>query len=162
MSAARPSPAVRDVSDTDLLEPIRDVSHEVIQLLAPEVVAAELGPSTFWPLHHLDRGTERHPGELARRLGVTPATCTTAVDHLVAHGYVVRRPSERDRRQIVLVVTPKGHRTLEAVWRRFDASLREVLVGIPPEDIAVTARTLRTIATQLRAEGPGRPAEDRE
>jgi len=161
MSAARPTSVLRAVSDTDLLEPIRDVSHAVIQLLAPQVVASDLGPSTFWPLHHLDRGTERHPSELARRLGVTPATCTAAVDQLVERGYVVRRPSERDRRQIVLVVTPKGHRTLEAVWRRFDASLREVLEGIPPEDIAVTARTLRTIAEQLRAEGSVGSGEDR-
>ena len=162
MSSARSIPALRDVSETDLLEPIRDVSHEVIQLLTPGVVAADLEKSTFWPLHHLDRGTERHPSELARRLGVTPATCTAAVDHLVARGYVVRRPSERDRRQIVLVVTPKGHRTLEAVWRRFDASLREVLEGIPPGDIVVTARTLRTIATRLRTEGVDSTGEDRE
>jgi DNA-binding MarR family transcriptional regulator len=159
MSAAHPTTAVRDHSETDLLEPIRDISHALIQMLAPQVVAAGLLPSTFWPLHHLDRGKERHPGELARRLGVTPATCTASVDQLVERGYVVRRPSEGDRRQIVLVVTPKGHRALESVWRRFDASLREVLAGIPDEDIAVTAQTLRTISAQLRKDGPSAPEE---
>jgi DNA-binding MarR family transcriptional regulator len=74
---------------------------------------------------------------------------------------VVRRPSAEDRRQIVLVVTPKGHRALEAIWRHFDASLREVLAGIPPEEIAVTARTLRTIADHLRTESPSSAGEDR-
>ena len=161
MVAVPPGAEVRELTETDLLEPIRDVSHAVIQLLAPQVVAADLGPSTFWPLHHLDRGKERHPSELARRLGVTPATCTASVDQLVERGFVVRRPSERDRRLVVLVVTPKGHRTLEAVWRRFDSSLREVLAGIPSEDIAVTARTLRTIATQLRNEGVPAAVGDR-
>jgi DNA-binding MarR family transcriptional regulator len=161
MSASAPAATKHAVSETDLLEPIRDVSHAVIQLLAPQVIAMDLAPSTFWPLHHIDRGRERHPGELARRLGVTPATCTASIDQLVERGYVVRRPSESDRRQIVLAVTPKGHRTLETVWRRFDASLREVLVGIPTEDIAVTARTLRSIADQIRAEPPGPSGEDR-
>jgi len=160
MAAGASSASAREFSETDLLEPIRDVSHAVIQLLAPHVVASEMGPSTFWPLHHLDRGQLRHPGELARRLGVTPATCTSTVDQLVERGYVVRRPSERDRRQVVLAVTPKGHRTLETVWRRFDASLREVLVGISPADIEVTARTLRTIATKLRHEAAPLGKED--
>jgi len=150
MAATSGTLTASEVSQTDLLEPIRDVSHTVIQLLAPHVVAVGLDPHTFWPLHHLDQGKIRHPGELARRLGVSPATCTASMDRLVAQGYVVRRPSEDDRRQIVLVVTPKGHRTLESVWRRFDVSLRKVLVGIPPEDIVVTARTLREIAAQLR------------
>jgi DNA-binding MarR family transcriptional regulator len=138
------------VTETDLLEPIRDVSHAVIQRLVPAVLASGLDKATFWPLHYLDRGNERHPGELARRMGVTPAACTSSVDQLVEGGYVVRRPSDDDRRQIVLVVTPKGRRTLDAVWRRFDASLESVLAGIPRDEVAVTARTLRTIASRLR------------
>jgi DNA-binding MarR family transcriptional regulator len=157
MSAVRS--ALRDAPPTDLLEPIRDVAHAIVQLVAPEVAAAGLAPSTFWPLHHLDRGEERHPGELARRLGVSPATCTATVDQLVERGFVTRRPSERDRRQIVLVVTPKGHRTLESVWRKFDASLHEMLAPIPAEDIAVTARTLRALTAQVRRRGAPSPKE---
>jgi DNA-binding MarR family transcriptional regulator len=153
MAPERLTSSALAVSETDLLEPIRDVSHTVIQLLAPHVAAAGLDPHTFWPLHHLDRGQIRHPGELARRLGISPATCTGSVDRLVEQGYVVRRPSEGDRRQVVLAVTAKGHRTLESVWRRFDRSLREVLVGIPPTKIAITAETLRAIAAQLRTRG---------
>ncbi|HTT14988.1 MAG TPA: MarR family winged helix-turn-helix transcriptional regulator [Thermoplasmata archaeon] len=158
MSALPSLAAPRSAAKTELLEPIRDFSHGVVQLLKPEIVATGLAPSAFWPLHHLDRGPERHPGELARRLGITPAACSASVDQLVAGGYVARRPSERDRRQILLVVTPKGHRTLEAIWKKFDASLRDLLTGIPEEDVAVTARTLRTLAQRLQAERPA-PAE---
>lgn len=141
-----------DASETDLLEPIRAVSHAIIHRLTPIVVASGLAPSTFWPLHYLDRGKERHPGELARRMGVSAPACTSSIDQLVALGYVVRRPSVDDRRQVVLAVTPKGRRALEAVWRRFDASLGSVLAGFRPEEIEVTARTLREIAERLRLE----------
>lgn len=145
-----PPSNLRLPSEPDLLEPIRDVSNAVMHLLGPPVVAAGLAPSTFWHLHHLERGHERHPSDLARRLGVTPAACTSAVDHLVDHGYVVRRASAADRRQILLEVTPKGRRTLDAIWRQFDASLREVLAGVPARDLAITARTLREISDRLR------------
>lgn len=150
MSVAAPRLVERPVSSRDLVEPIRDVSHEILRLIVPEMVAEGMAPSTFWPLHHLDRTKERHPSRLARRLGVTPAACTASVDQLVERGYVVRRPSEADRRQIELAVTPKGHRALEAVWRGFATSLEERLVGIPPDELAVTARTLSTVARILR------------
>jgi len=161
VSAVPPPRTTGEVSQTDLLEPIRDVSHAVIQLLAPRLIEAGLDPHTFWPLHHLTQGEIRHPGELARRLGVSPATCTATVDRLVVMGLVVRQPSEGDRRQVVLVVTPKGHRVLDAVWRRFDVALREVLVGIPSRDLAVTGRTLRAISEQLRSGGFASSRENR-
>ena len=143
-------------TETSLLEPIHDVAKAMVQRSIPAIVAAGLGPSTFWHLHFLDRGKERHPSEIARRMGVTPAASTSSVDLLVDLGYVVRRPSERDRRQVVLVVTPKGHRTVEEIWRGFDTSLRGVLRGVSSRDVETTARTLRTVAARLRAEAPGR------
>lgn len=146
-SAVALRPVIRE---TDLLEPIRDMSHALIHRLNPLLEPSGLAPSTFWPLHHLYQGRERHPGELARRLGITPAACTALVDQLVDAGYVLRRPSQRDRRQVVLEVTPKGQRKIEAIWRGFGTTLRDVLEGVPPEDLATTARTMRSIASRLR------------
>jgi DNA-binding MarR family transcriptional regulator len=151
-------PNAARLSESALLEPIRDIWHAVIQRLLPAVAAAWLGPSTFWQLYFLDRGKERHPGELARRIGITPGACTASVDQLVELGYVLRRTSVSDRRQIELVVTPRGHRALDVVWRSFDASLRGVLEGLPPEEIVATARTLRAISGRLRHDaGAPRP-----
>ncbi len=158
MSAVASSARVRAPHDTDLVEPIRDISHAMTELFGDRFAATGLRSNTFWPLHHLERTEARHPRDLARRLGVTPATCTTLVDQLVELGYVARRTDEQDRRQIDLVVTPKGHRMLETIWRDFDATLKEILADVPPEDIAITARTVRTIAEQLRnriAASPG-------
>jgi DNA-binding MarR family transcriptional regulator len=152
MTGAASTVVRREAFETELLAPIRDVSHAVLRLLVPHIVAAGMEKSTFWPLHYLDGGGQLHPGALARRLGVTPATCTASVDQLVELGYVARRPSVQDRRQIELRVTPKGHRALEGVWRNFDGALKEVLVGLPPADVTVTARTLATIAARLRTE----------
>ncbi len=142
----------RSTSEAELLEAIRDVSHTVVARLMPQAISEGLNAPTFWHLHHLERSGVKHPGELARRLGITAAACTWSVDQLVGLGLVDRHPSEADRRQIVLAVTPKGKRTLAAVWRRFDASLESALATLPPQEVAVTARTLRTLATHLRLE----------
>lgn len=160
MTAVASNP--RPLSDTDLVEPIRDIAHAMTELFGDEFATTGLRSNTFWPLHHLERTEARHPRDLARRLGVTPATCTTLVDQLVELGYVARRTDEQDRRQIDLVVTPKGHRMLETIWREFDATLKEILADVPPEEVAVTARTVRKIADELRNRiaapaGRGRP-----
>lgn len=157
---ADPSPLCEAV-ESELLEPIRDVSHAIKTRLTPFVVGEGLMPATFWALHHLDRGASRHPSELARRLGVTPAACTAAIDSLVELGFVERRHSEKDRRQVVLGVTPRGRRVLESVWRRFDTSLREALSRVPSTDLTATVRTMRTLTAQLNEQTERAAAEAR-
>lgn len=53
------------------------------------------------------------PKGLAQQMGVTQATVTSVVDKLVARGMVERRPSETDRRQTNVVLTPGGRGALE-------------------------------------------------
>lgn len=48
------------------------------------------------------------PGQLARRLRVTPAVITGLLDRLERHGYVRREADPEDRRRLRLVVTESG------------------------------------------------------
>lgn len=150
MSASIVSRSVPPALEADLLEAIRDVSPAIVHRLVPFAVAEGLGAPTFWPLHYLARGKDLHPGDLARRFGITPATCTWIMDQLVALGFVVRRPSHEDRRQVLLSVTPKGRRALTAIWRKFDESMDELLVGVSSRDVETAAQVLRTIADRSR------------
>jgi DNA-binding MarR family transcriptional regulator len=145
------SSLVHTSAPTELLEPIQELSHSIIRRLKPFMASAGLAPSTFWPLHHLDRAGVVHPGDLARWLGATPATCTATIDQLVELGLVRRSRSETDRRQVELQVTPQGHKILETVWRNFDGALREGLAGVPAADVAATVRTMRTLSAQMLA-----------
>ncbi len=60
----------------------------------------------------------RGPAELADMAGVTRATMTGLVDTLEKDGYVRREPDPRDRRAMLVHLTPKG-----------EAFTREVLPG---------------------------------
>jgi len=72
-------------------------------------------------------------GPLAAALGVAPSTATRMVDRLVKKSLVRRRTSPRDRRQVVLALTPAGRRLIEEVTERRRAEIARVVATIPPE-----------------------------
>jgi len=157
--AARTRTPTRDRDG--LMDAVRDAQRALVAHVMPEVVARGLTPHQFWPLYYLARGSESHPAELARRLGVTKPACTASVDQLVAAGLIVRRPSAADRRQVVLAVTPKGRRALSAVWREVDGWIEEATAGVSDADVATTARVLRVVAEQLQTRRPTGPKAGR-
>ena len=58
---------------------------------------------------------ERNPmNVVAARLGVTLATLTTAVNKLVAKGFVERTRAEDDRRKVMVSLTKRGRQVLRA------------------------------------------------
>ncbi|MGW8538860.1 MarR family winged helix-turn-helix transcriptional regulator, partial [Rhodococcus qingshengii] len=48
------------------------------------------------------------PGELARRLGLTPAAMTHRIDRMVAEGLVTRDRDEANRVRVIVEITPEG------------------------------------------------------
>ncbi|HIU04119.1 MAG TPA: winged helix-turn-helix transcriptional regulator [Candidatus Coprousia avicola] len=55
-----------------------------------------------------DQGTEMNPSVLADTLGYTRPRMTRILDSLVSKGYVERKNDERDRRKVLVRVTPEG------------------------------------------------------
>lgn len=69
------------------------------------------------------------PGELARRCSISSSATTAALDGLVREGYCVRTHSERDRREVLVQVTPAGMDALAAAQAGATEALRELLDG---------------------------------
>ena len=69
------------------------------------------------------KGGSSTPKALATQMGVSQATITGLVDKLVKEGMVERAQSSMDRRQINVVLSPKGEATLDrapdALQQRF-------------------------------------------
>lgn len=51
--------------------------------------------------------------ELAKQMGLTTGTITLMVDRLEKHGAAARKPHDKDRRSILVVLTPKGEALFE-------------------------------------------------
>jgi DNA-binding MarR family transcriptional regulator len=68
-------------------------------------------------------------GELAERLQIKHHSTVGLADRLVEEGYVHRIASSRDRRQVLLALTPHG----DAVLEKLSAAHREQLQQIGPQ-----------------------------
>ncbi|MCH6267262.1 MarR family winged helix-turn-helix transcriptional regulator [Neobacillus citreus] len=68
----------------------------------------ELGVSHILVLGHLKENGKSRPSDLAKTLGLTPATLTHLSEKLVKKKLAVRVTDESDRRIIYLQITDKG------------------------------------------------------
>lgn len=90
-------------------------------------------------------------GDLARRLGITPATATAAANRLVRNGWVVRVPDQDDRRVIRLAVTPHGRRMHEGYEVHREQLATSVLSRLSRDEATTLVNLLERIAVDRHA-----------
>jgi DNA-binding MarR family transcriptional regulator len=88
---------------------------------------------------------EMSPGRLLRETLVTSGTMTNRVDRLAARGLVERLPDPRDRRGVLVRLTPDGRSTVDDAFEALLEAERTFLAGLPEKDQAKLAALLRTL-----------------
>lgn len=97
-------------------------------------------------LGHLDRGRVVPIGDLARRLRVSAATASLAIDRLVRLRCVRRSRDPGDRRRVLLKLTALGA-NLRATYSDLDpARVRLLLDRLAPAERATTVSACQLIA----------------
>jgi DNA-binding MarR family transcriptional regulator len=71
--------------------------------------------------------------ELAEMLGVSPPSASAMVDRLVEKGILLREQSRKDRRKVVVSVSPDAVHTLENIEENILKSFVRLVEGIGPE-----------------------------
>lgn len=82
-----------------------------------------VNPTGLDAMGHLVMSGPLSPGELSRRLDLTTAATTAAIDRLVALGHVTRAPHPTDRRSLLVVPT-------EASVQRAMSRLAPMIAGV--------------------------------
>ena len=85
-------------------------------------------------------------GHLAEPLGTDTAGLTRLIDRLEAKGLVARRTSERDRRAVVIELTPAGEALiphLTSAFRRVHQRLQDAMPAEHMEQFQESVRRLR-------------------
>ena len=83
---------------------------------------------------------------LAREAAMTTGGFTRLADRLGAAGLIDRRGSDQDRRVVYATLTPAGLREARRLERRYQAALREEVLGVlSPREIRLLADTLRPL-----------------
>ena len=90
--------------------------------------------------------------ELARQLGVTPATLSGIVDRMVAQGYATRTEDPHDRRIRRLHASPTGRAAMEEIMDSGTKAQRRLFDRLDDETLEMIETVLYRIAEAARAE----------
>ena len=92
---------------------------------------------------------ELSPGQLVAETLVTSGTMTNRVDRLLTRGYVERHPDPRDRRGVIVRLTPEGMKAVDAALDDLLDHERTLLAELPRADRGSLAGQLRALLVSL-------------
>lgn len=98
-------------------------------------------------LDHLDEIDPTTVNDLARHMGVTPATMSLAIDRLERKGYVVRNRDTADRRRVHVRLTSAGVRIREASSVLDPARVKSLLARLTAAERNAAVQGLALLAT---------------
>jgi DNA-binding MarR family transcriptional regulator len=132
----------------------QQTAHQVVEIvpLVMRVVAAELRrteyamiPAHLGVLFLLDQ-RPRNLSELAEQQAVSLPTMSNTVTTMVREGWVRRSPAERDRRMVLIEITPAGQAALAEISGHIIGTVARLLEPLSAEEL----RTLHTGLAILR------------
>ena len=97
-------------------------------------------------LGHLDRSRSTSPRRLARHLGIADSTLSAFLERMDALGYLERKTSVQDRREVELRLTLRGEAAMQATSVLDLERLKLVLSTISPVDRQRACDGLRILA----------------
>ena len=129
---------------------VRTVSQEIVEvipLIMRTIVADHHNSSHPMSPAHLRLLTilAHHPcnlSELAVQQAVSLPTMSNSISVLVERGWVNRVPSQDDRRQVSLELTPDGRAVLAKMKNEAEARVVELLEDLSPDDLKSLAAGL--------------------
>lgn len=106
------------------------------------------GPQRF-VLRMLLLSPQIAPSDIARMLFFHKSTVTVILRSLEKAKLVRRTPNAKDRRAVVLALTPKGRRLAEQKTGTVEAIVRKALARLPDRDVDAARRVLEELADDL-------------
>ncbi len=113
----------------------------------------ELSHSQVRALFQLAKDDETTAGCLARKADLSPASMTAMLDQLEQDGFVTRRRSESDRRQVLVALTDAGRERLASKREHWNAVWLEALGHHSDAELDAAVRVMRTMAGLLDSIG---------
>lgn len=135
-----------DVRPQGVIGRLSRVANHVTDELVAVYRQHGLGEGDFDVLATLRRAGEpyeRTPGDLCANTLVTSGAMTKRVDRLAAAGLVTRRVSDRDARERVIALTPRGIEVIDAAFTDHMTNERRLLDALDPADVDQLEHLLR-------------------
>lgn len=137
---------------TLLLQQFRELSDRFERRLSTEL---EVNATDYRAMEHLLRSGPLSAGELARRLGISGAATTTAIDRLVDRGHVQREADASDRRRVRVVPAETSSKRANDLVLPMVHDLDVELAAFSARDRDVITEYLRQVVDALRRHADG-------
>jgi DNA-binding MarR family transcriptional regulator len=123
--------------------------HLLRHAAQPDVLSGQ-GPARLSALSVLVFGGQKTLGQLAAAERVKPPTMSRIVAGLKRGGLAKIHKDGKDARRILIRVTPKGERVLQAARRRRIEALSKVLAALDLEEVGCLRRAAEIMERALR------------
>jgi len=120
------------------------LSELLTELTEPILVSAGLSRANFDILTAIAGARAGSQNEIARRLGLAPASLSEALDRLVEAGWVLREANKRDGRAKRVRLTDRGVNLVRETVKAVQAGEQAALASVARADAAIALRVLRT------------------
>jgi DNA-binding MarR family transcriptional regulator len=94
------------------------------------------------------------PGELAKRLGLTPAAMTHRIDRMVAEGLVTRERDETNRVRVIVELTDAGRGKWLETMRLASVFEQDLLRDLTPDERGRLGAILQSLLRRVEASQP--------
>jgi DNA-binding MarR family transcriptional regulator len=94
------------------------------------------------------------PGDLAKRLGLTPAAMTHRIDRMVAEGLVTRDRDESNRVRVIVQVTPEGRDKWQEAMRLATVFEKDLLQDLSSDERAALGDVLTRLLRRVEETQP--------
>lgn len=127
--------------------------NEIWKLEEDAIVTDEFKDITNNDMHIIEAiglSGENTMSLVAKKIGITAGSLTTAVNALVNKKYVTRHRSERDRRVVFLSLTQKGIKAYEHHKEYHGRMTDAVIESLDEEEIPILLKTLEGLSDFFR------------
>lgn len=134
--------------------------NDIMTIEEKAITSGEFSNITNNDMHVIDAigiAEPRNMSSIAKSLSVTMGTLTIAINNLVKKGYVNRVRSEKDRRVVLISLTPKGKKAYQHHQNFHDEMIRAVIAGMDAQEIQVLGCALTNLIEFFDHYGQERP-----
>ncbi len=85
-------------------------------------------------MHIVFLGKKSSMKEVADALHITPPSVTSLVNSLVKMGFIKRVHDRKDRRQVILSISPSGMKMLRKAFRFMEVRMEDIIKHLSKED----------------------------
>jgi DNA-binding MarR family transcriptional regulator len=148
--------STEDRARRELLEELASVgrAHSDATVLFHAALAERVGlnPTDWKAMSVLQARGPLSAGEIAHATGLTTAAVTALIDRLERRRFVRRAGDARDRRRVLVEVTPDAVQTFSVLLESTSRSLARLWRSFSTDELAVIAAFLRRNTERLRVE----------